>query len=242
MMTITHNDTTIKVPESWAEVKLGAYERHVVRAKASTARDNIAVVAGVAEIDPELLLDWPAGIFGIISDKMAFVWSDPILPVTPVVKINGTDFIINTSDALTLAEWVDAEEAQKSDTPLSGLLSILARPAGEAYDPDKSERRRRLFEALPMTEVFGALGFFLRCSETSGNVIRVYSILQNLADQLPELTNSFQPAGGGTRLSRIYQTIRFSILTALLRRKLRKFLRSFSTSMINVSQLRRSVN
>lgn len=230
MVTIEYNGVTVKVPESWDDITLGVYEQ-VYGEKPEGARERVAVVAKVCNIDAETLLSWPAEVFNTIVGYILFIYGDNPVPPSAVCTIGGTKYIVPVEDELTLGAWVDADEAQKERlNPISSILAIVCRPAGEEYDYKKNEARQKLFAAQPMTRILGVMAFFLHCKQTLEAHSRIYASLCQAADRLPRNIGLFQNPGTGIKLSRTWPAIRYYYLTRLLRYRLRKYSRSYSTA------------
>lgn len=242
MVTIEYNKRKIDVPQSWEDVTLGLYEE-VYFLQPETHRDRVALVAKLCKAEPELLLDWPAEIFNIVVEHINFIFGDnPALP-SATVDINGTPFCVSIEDALTLGEWIDAEEVQKrGENIISGVLSIVCRPVGEKYDPIITDARREQFAALPMVKVLGVMAFFLQCKQISEKHTQVSMQLLEAAALLPRFTNLFLRRGAGIKWWRISHAVRYLILTQLLRYQLRRYLRSCNTKKIKMRQTKRSIS
>lgn len=242
MVTIEFNSVTVKVPESWDDITLGVYEQ-VYGEKPESARARVALVAKVCGIDPETLLSWPAEVFNRIVGYILFIYGDNPVPPSAFCTIDGTRYIVPVEDELTLGAWVDADEAQKERVnPISSVLAIVCRPAGEEYDYKNNEVRQKLFAAQPMTKVLGVMAFFLHCKQTLEAHLRVYGSLCQAADQLPRNIKLLRSPGTGIKLSRIPAVIRYYYLTRLLRYRLRKYSRIYSTDALRKSQKTRNVS
>jgi hypothetical protein len=179
-------------------------------------------------------LDWPREVFQLVLNDVQFLFSEN--PAAPVswVEIEGVKYHAAIEDRLTFAEFIDVDMVQKEEAYanaiLSNVLAIVCRPAGEAYDPINSVERVNMFGALPVSQVQGVLAFFLACYQVLVSSTRLYASLREMADQLPRNIALSQIIGGGIRLSRIWQTIRFYILMRLLRARLRKYSHSYFTN------------
>jgi hypothetical protein len=230
MVKIEYNNTQIVVPESWADVTLGTYEKFY-KIKPETHRERVAQTALVCSIDPELLFGWPTEVFNEVIKIADFIFKPDTTEPTPIVEAGGVNYVVSLEDSLTLGEYVDADEVQKqSEAVLSNILAIVCRPAGEAYNPINSEARAAMFAALPVEKVLGVLAFFLQCKQTLEAHIAACSNLDALADLLPQNIKSLRKLTGGIRLFQIWRVIHYLILIRLLRRQLRKYSRSYNTS------------
>lgn len=224
------NNVSVRVPERWDDITLGDYETYY-KEKPETARQRVELVAKIVKIEPVHLLEWPAEVFNFIVNTISFVFENAPAEASPVIDIDGVKFMVNMEDKQPLGAWVDAEEAQKSDTAvLSSVLSIVCRPIGEAYDFEVSEQRQKIFAALPMTKVLGLLAFFLQCSRALEARTEAYTKLVETVGLLPPSIRPLLRRGDGIKPLRIYQTIKYKILMRSLNYQLRKLSRLYSTS------------
>jgi len=242
MMTITFNDGKhqIQVPQSWNEITLGNYEKWFGM-EFLTRYDQIQYIANICNIEAEVLLESPSQIFKVISDTVGFVFTEFEGESANSIDIDGVKYSISFSDDLTLAEWVDIESAfdNRSNSRLSEILSILCRPVGETYDSKRSETRRNMFADLTMDKALPLLAFFLQRSEESEKISNLYSQVKHQADLYLELIHNFAENGDGTKSLPIWQRIKFYFLTKFLKKKLSRFLDSFS---INSTKTKRRSN
>ena len=229
MKRIKIDGTTVKIPESWDEITLGFYETWYQQQPATT-REKVELAAEICCVAPELLLSARAGTFNRITHLLAFAFNNDVPDPSPTLKAKGVKYTVTASDELTLAQWVDADEAQRGgEKPLSSLLAIVCLPSGEKYDPSRFDQRQQLFASLKMSEALGVLGFFLFCNDKYPEHSKACLQTRQAVGLLLRDTKAFRPVGGGTKLSRIWRTIKFSTLMLLLRCRLRKFLRLSAT-------------
>lgn len=242
MVTIEYNDEKIQVPESWHEVKLRAYEKHYTE-RPESVKDKVLLIARICEIDEATLMAWPADVFNIIAEKTAFIFKEHRVDPSPSIKIDGVTYVIPIEEKLSLGAYIDADEAIKEgEQVLTQILAITCRPAGEAYDPDKTEERAAMFGALSMAEVQPLLSFFLRFNNVLDTRTKAFTNLVQAVESLPpNIVNSLR-LGGGTKLSQTWRIIKYGALIMLLRYRLRKCLRLFNTSEIKTTRKRRKGN
>lgn len=242
MTRIEYNNQTIEVPEGWHEVRLRAYERYYTE-RPATLRDKVILVANICEIDVATILDWPADVFNIIAEKTAFIFQEHKATPAPSIKVNEVTYVIPIEEKLSLGAYIDADEVQKAgDRVLSQILAITCRPAGEAYNHELTEERAAMFGALSMEEVQPLLAFFLHYKDALDKNIAAYTNLTQAVESLPPNILSSLRLGGGTRLSRTWQTAKYGVLIMLLRYRLRKYLRLFNTSGIKTTPNKRKGN
>lgn len=228
MVTIVYEGKTFTVPENWNEVTLGDYETFY-KLKPETARERVELVAKIVKVDSALLLSWPAEVFNRIVDTISFIFEDTPLEANPAVVVDGVTYLVSVEDDISLGAWVDAEEVQKTgEAVLSNVLAIVCRPPGEAYNYRLSEQRQKMFAALPMSQITGVLGFFLQCRNELDKLIEAYTKARQIASLLPPSIKHFQKPGAGTKLSRIWLTVKYWFLTRLLNYRLRKLSLSYN--------------
>lgn len=225
-----YNGTKISVPTSWDDVTLGVYEQ-VYAIKPATARERVAYVAKVCQVEPEVLLQWPAEVFSRLAAFVDFIFNEANVPPCPFIEVGKIKYVVPMDEKITLGAWVDVDEAQKAGTAvLSNVLAIVCRPTGEAYNYDNNQARAAMFAALPVSHVLGVLGFFLLCKNVSKIHTAAFSKIQEAADLLPRNIGALLSPGGGIKLSRIWRVPKYLALIWLLRYRLRKCLPSYSTN------------
>lgn len=242
MTTIKYLDDVIEVPDSWEDITLDAYEAFI-KDRPAEARARVAMVANICNADPELILNWPSDIFGIIVDTTHFLWEEYIVDPAPSVKVNGVTYVIPVEEKISLGAYIDTDQAQKSgERVLANVLAILCRPPLEDYDPELTEERAAMFGKLNMTQVQPLLAFFLHCKNVLDRHTTAFTNLAEVAESLPQSIAASLRLGGGINLWQIWRIIKFGILTALLRRRLRKLSPSYNTFGIKIKQKKRKGN
>lgn len=242
MVTIEYNSVKISVPQTWDDVKLGHYETFYNERPANN-RQRVALVAKICQVDPDVLLAWPAEVFNHIVRVTNFLFIDsPATPV-PFTEIDGTRYIVPIEEKLTLGAWVDADEVQKSgEAVLSNVLAIICRPAGEAYDFNNNEARAALFADQPVSKFLGVLAFFLQCKNGYEQLTETYLRLAQLADLLRQTTKVSLKRGAGIKLYRIWPIIKFYVSTRLLHYQLQKFSPSYGIAKIKTAPKKYNAN
>lgn len=242
MTTIQYLDEEIKVPDNWGEIKLRNYEGFYMD-RPETLRERVAMVAKICNADVELILQWPAEIFNLIIDKTVFIFREHKVAPSPSIKIGDETYVIPVEEKLTLGAYIDADQTQKDGVNvLSNILAIVCRPAGESYDPDKTEERAEMFGALSMSEVQPLLGFFLHCKHALDKRTTVFTNLRQAVELLPPNIELLRSPGTGIRLSQTWRILKYGALIMLLRYRLRRFLHLSNTSAIKITQKRRKGN
>lgn len=232
MVKIEINEYLVNVPQGWYEIKLSDYERYY-KDKPETPRGQVDYIAKILKVEPVILLEWPAEIFTLITGTLGFLFKDNPVQPSPAILINGVRYVVPIEDKISLGAWVDAEEIQKgADSVLSNLLAIVCRPVGEKYDHTKNEERAAMFGALPVSEVLGVLGFFLKCESELDKLTKVFTSLRQLIDLLPRSIKPSLKHGGGTKLLRIWQAVIYYVLMQLLNYRFRKLSRFYNTNAI----------
>lgn len=228
MVKIEYNNDKIEVPTGWDDITVGHYESFY-NDKPTTGRERVALVAKICKVAPDVLLEWPAEAFEIILERCAFIFKDNPAPASPVIEVDGVAYIVPVEDKLSLGAYVDADEVQKSgEAVLSNVLAIVCRPAGEAYDHEKSEVRAAMFAALPVSKVQGVLSFFLLCSDALNKRTKVFTDLAEAVALLPPNIKHLRKPGAGIKLLWNWRAAKYRVLTKLLNMRLRKLLRSYN--------------
>jgi len=242
MITITFDEAKkkIDVPQSWNDIRLGDYEKWFAT-EPSTRLEQIHYIAGICNIDAELLLDSPTQVFDVVYDNIRFIFDENAGGPDNRVGIDGCEYVISFSDELTLAEWVDIESVFESDSSarLSEILSILCRPAGEIYDNKVSSARRDMFAKLTMDKALPLLAFFLLRNEQSERITSLYSRIKDQVSLYLDLMRNFAASGDGIKSLPIWQRIKFWFLMKFLQKRLSKFL---GFSSINSTKIKPKKN
>lgn len=232
MVVIEYNKVKVSVPENWGDIELGFYETFYTK-KPETARERVELVAHICKIDADMLLGWPAEVFNVIVDRIGFLFGDNPAQPNPAVEINGVKYIVPIEEELSLGAWVDADDVQKNgEAVLSNILAIVCRPTGEEYDCRNNEARAAMFASQPVSRILGVLAFFLHYRNALYQRTNTFSKIRELVDQLPRSTGLLRCLGGGIKVSRTWQIIKYYALIASLRYRLRKFSPSCNTKRI----------
>lgn len=223
MLKIELNDLKFSVPDCWADITLGDYEKWFMH-KPEGKMEYVKLVADICKIDHQILLDSPTKLFDVLCEAISFVFDTDFAPATKVT-IEDTDFFISLSDTLTLGEWVDIEETLNSDTPtkISEILSIVCRPAGEDYDTKTAEKRKDIFRRLSCEKALPLVAFFLHRKRESEAILHHYSTVLDQANLFLKDTKTFVINGDGIKQFPIWQRIRYYYLTKSLKKELLKF-------------------
>lgn len=218
----------VNVPEGWHEIKLSLYDK-IWSLKPQTARERANVIATVCGVELEVFLAWPTDIFNLVLKDLNFLFSTDKADPVPYIEIGPDKYHIAIETRLSFGEYIDVDAIQKEEkyanAILSNILAVVCRPAGEAYDPNNNEVRAQIFAELPVAQVRGVLAFFLRCYELSTQRMQMLNDLRETANLLLKSSAPLLKRGVGIKWWRIYQIIKFYILTRLLRARLSKFLR-----------------
>ena len=238
MVQIEYDKIKIEVPENWNEITLGHWETFCTESP-ETAREHVAWVAKVCKVEAELLLNWPAEVFNSAVTYLEFLFRDNPVEPCPGVEVGGIKYAIPIEDELSLGAWIDADQVQKQgENVLSNILAIVCRPVGEAYDCGNNETRQAMFAALPVSAVSGLLAFFLHCKTVLERRTAAYTKLGQAIDQLPQNIKPFLKPGGGTRLSNIWLTVKYTCTIQLLRYRWRRHLLNYNLKRTRITRIR----
>lgn len=237
---ITFEDLEIRVPTSFADVPFSVYEQ-VHKTRVEKIREYVDVIATICETDAAKLLKAPAEMTDAIVERIMFLFKEHGLPAAAGFKFEDVTYVCEVDKSLTLAEWVDLEQAQKKEADvLSTVLSIICRPSLEEYDPQKSKARIEIFKRAPCSLVLPVLAFFLRRKEVLDKLINAYSSVKKAAELLPPNIKSFPSLGAGLKLSQIWRATIYYFSIKLLRYRLKRFSLSLYTDAIKIRQLKRN--
>lgn len=242
MVRLEYEGVEISIPENWDDITLGRYES-LKFDTLGTARQRVELAAAICGVNAELFLNWPTEVFNRIVDYIGFMFENIQANPCPTVEIDGVNYAVSVEDKLTLAEWVDIEEVQKTgEAVMSTILAIVCRPVGEVYNPDNTANRQAMFAALPVGQILGVFAFFLTYKNAYDRRTAAFSNLVRLYDLLPRNTKLLRSLGGGIRLSQIWRAIRYYALMKLSYVRLQKCLNSFSTSKTKMRRMQHRIN
>jgi hypothetical protein len=230
MLKIRIGDANGYIPQSWSEITLGDYEQWSLY-QTDSGNGYLQLMAAICKIDIAVLKNISVDEFEVIRDTLRFVSETEVEP-SPQIEIGGQQFSVSPSDKLTLGEWVDIDTIMASDshTKISEMLAVVCRPAGEDYDPEKSQSRYDLFRSLTCDKALAPVNFFLLRKKKSDEILNLYSEVVEQAARFVRDTDRFVTNGDGIKLLPIWQRIRYTFLIRSLKKRLSKFSDSSSTA------------
>lgn len=214
----------ITVPTSWDDITLGQYqeiERYYENEdRKFDIRDVIHIMCSMKEDDINAM---PIEFLDRILERMSFIETPPERKEPRNwVEIGGERYTVHTENKLRTGEYVAADTLIKSDSHnYAGLLAILCRKDGEAYDSrfenEILEERQVLFEGIPVTDALRIIDFFLTLWVASESPTLLYSRVSEALDHTQSSIETSQRNGEISRRS----------MKSLMRRldKLRKSIR-----------------
>ena len=223
MVKIEFEGNLIQVPDKWEDIRLCDYESWFLKTPQSQ-NEQVEFVAAICKTDPKILLEAPVEVFNIIMQTISFIFRQEFEPANRI-SIGGTNYSIAFSDELTLGEYVDIDQVTSSDstTKVSDILAIVCRPAGEAYDANRTEERRELFRNLTCDKVLPLITFFLRRKQDYEMILHHYSKVVEEVNRFVKDTKTFVQNGVGIKSLPIWQRIKYYILMRSFKKKLSKF-------------------
>ena len=168
------------VPTSWDDITLLMYEdmERYYADKDEPVRllDVLHILTNKTEDE---INDLPVEALDLITEKLSFIKDEPKVESTNKITIDGEDYIINTMEKLKLGEYVALDAAKKNDQfDFASMLAILCRKNGEKYDStfeaEMFQKRKEMFEKIPITKVFGLINFFFLYAGTLGILSQLY--------------------------------------------------------------------
>lgn len=128
--------------------------------------DSLEILTGHKRQDIENL---PYEFLELILNRMVFLKTElPKVEPKPYIEVNGTRYISNVEEKLTVAEYASIDTILRTDEDdLVSIIAILFRLPNERYDEDfelnKFEERKKMFGNLSCLKILPAIGFFLNC-------------------------------------------------------------------------------
>lgn len=214
---------SFNVPTSWKEITLDMFsdiERYYDdKDKQFDVREVLHIIT---KKTPDEINALPAEFLDIILEKLSFMHTSKLEVPEPknYIMINGEKYMVNVFEKIKTGEYVSFDMAMKNDKhDYSSFLAILCRKEGEAYDSkyeaELFEERKKMFGALPVTEVYPIVNFFLTLWFVRETHSQLYSQVEDALNRTQQAINSSHRIGASKRLSMKWQM-----------RKLRKLLKS----------------
>lgn len=222
-MKLKFDNVELTIPESWADVKMSDYVKWGFQMP-ETKLEIIEHVANICKTDAKVFLNAPTEVFNIVSDAVQFAFNHDYEPKSSI-EINNTIYCINTSEKLTLAEWVDIDSVlsdENHDLKILEILAIVCRTIGEVYNSNNIEERKNLFLSQTCDKILPLLAFFLSKEKKLQNVLSHYSTAMEQANQLALLIPSFAKNGAGTKRLTIWHKVKYYFLMKSLKKQLSK--------------------
>lgn len=179
----------ITIPGGYDELPLGTYLR-VLDAAAEEGLDDIerntAILAALAGVDGDTLLDLPLEEYAALSARARFLEWEPERRKPSGVCVAGEFRLVPVDDMrrVTAAQYIDFQTfarggARKMPELLSCMLVPEGRRYGEGYDVLLVQQALR--DHLPVTDALGACDFFLRSFQKSMRRILISSAAEAMA-------------------------------------------------------------
>jgi hypothetical protein len=203
-LTAADGDTlTGRLPDSWAQVPLGAYAR---LAAAESLPDRIAATAALCNLSAQPLLD-DVKHYGAIVAAAPWLFGGE-LPETPAAVSYfthaGTTYHhvgnlgkINAGQLEALLTFL----AENEGHPLgcaAGLLAVLYCPQGKQQTAKVVASSQQAFATLPMSVAWPALADFIRSSGSAARSILTVSALEEQTSNLLATLEQAQAMGGAS--------------------------------------------
>ena len=220
----------IDVPTSWDGMTLKKYQDiqryYSDKDKKFDVRDVIHIMI---DKDIDFVNSLPAEFLDIILDKLSFITDEPEVEKTNKIVVDGETYSINIMEKLKLGEYVAVDNALKNDRhDYATFMAILCRKDGEVYDSkfeaEMFEKRKEMFENVPVMKVFGVIAFFLDLYIMYTTPSQLYSKAE---DALNHIQQTIDNSGRIGAFRRLYMNWRM--------RRLRKSLRSCKPTLLTRS-------
>ena len=156
------------IPSSWDEITLKQFqdiERYYDdKDKKFDAREVLHIFTNKTVDEINAL---PLELTEILMNKLLFLQEKPKeQEPSNKIKIDGEEYVINVMEKLKTGEYVTVDTILKNDKfDYSSIFAVLCRKNGEVYDSkfeaEMFEKRKEMFEKLPITKILPIIGFFL---------------------------------------------------------------------------------
>lgn len=179
----------ITIPGGYDELPLGAYLRVLDAAAEEGLNDierNTAILAALAGVDEDTLLDLPLEEYAELSARARFLEGEPERRKPSGAYVAGEFRLFPVDDMrrVTAAQYIDFQTfarggARKMPELLSCMLVPEGRRYGEGYDVLAVQQALR--DHMPVTDALGACDFFLQSFHKSMRRILISSAAEAMA-------------------------------------------------------------
>ena len=216
------------VPTSWNEVTLGQFcdiKRYLDEKGINhfDVRTVLHILCNKTEDEVDQL---PIDFAEALLTNLSFMEKEPeVGEPTNKIEIDGDTYIINVQEKLKLGEYVACDMAMKADQyDYPSILAILCRKENEKFDSyfqnEVFEKRKQMFEALPMTDGMTLIAFFLQSWLISDTTLANY-LLGEIDVAIDSMRQSIKNSQGIGHLKRHYLNYRLKTLQKSLKSKKR---------------------
>lgn len=185
MKSIKIDGVKYNLPETWLDVTFEQYIKIQEVDEKTKLKKSIAILSILSGIEIEILNDLPLDMLNKFVGFLDFVSQEIPTEKKKCLIINDIEHeYLGSLEKISIGQYADIDfEINQERTPLrtlSYILPILYLPKGKEYNSAYSESVVNDFLNLPVTDVFGVIGFFLSNYKSSKKNTITYSIIQQL--------------------------------------------------------------
>lgn len=226
MVKVTIEDVEYNIPQTLKDVTIEQFDKWAMLTDVKTNEDYVKLISTICNIPIDIIMNISTESFAQIANIVQGVATYNFASTgdkRPYIDIDGTRYIINPMEKMTLGEWVDCDAVMKQDeNRFAELLAILCRPLNEKYDSDNNEQRIELFKKVTMDEASKVIGFFLDLEKRLKIITQLYLITKEQANQEVKKASNYLKTGDGKRRFTLLRHMTYSRLIKSLKQTLSK--------------------
>ena len=197
---------SVTVPTSWSDITLEKYQR-IERYYSDKEKDfNILDVLDIMiDKDRDYIMSLPNEFLDEILERLSFIQTPPKAEKpSNTIEIDKTKYVVNVMEKLKTGEWVAFDTVLKNDKHnYAAMLAILCRKEGEVYDSkfeaEIFEKRQKMFEQQPITNILPIVSFFLACYLTLETHSQLYTQVEEAANLILKHIETSQHLGASKK-------------------------------------------
>jgi len=223
MRKIEIDNRVFDIPSGWDDIKLKEFETWYLQTP-ETSLEQVQYIADICNIDAKELVLFPYQVYNMIVKSIDFIFEREY-GVSNKLFIGRKEYFVTSSDKLVLGEWVDIDSVLNSESTnkLSEILSIVCRPVGEKYDPEKSDERKLMFMDLPCSQTLPCIDFFLNRGFELKKIMNLCSTQIEQANLCLKVSETLALDTDGIKQLPIWQRIKYIYLMRSLKKELARF-------------------
>lgn len=193
-------ELNIVFPKDWKDITLGKYQevqKYFDSLKEEEEPNSIRVLSMLSDTPEDEIRLLPTRIVNEAVQSLSFLRELPNEQTEKrlYMEYEGERYNLPTVEELTFGEWVDLNNAMKSDrNDFASFFAILCRKDGEIYNQQYInqlfQKRVEIFKKMPMNEIHVGISFF----EGFGDLLKRLSpnSINQIKDELSNIVKNIE--------------------------------------------------